>query len=178
MAEWTGEPHTCSLLLPTTHNLGKQSNAASGQTEPPKPWTVNCNLTLTVEVGVERWTCSREWDGGKELISQPHTNVGKATEDESRSRGQPNFPKELLTSNRDWEKHKGWGREWGNMSTSQNRIPELISGTESSIQKWIVPICWGRSWPNWAAAATWWKQQIWAPCRSWQSYLTSPHNSN
>jgi hypothetical protein len=76
------------------------------------------------------------------------------------------------------ERHKGWEREGSDKSTSQRShqhsaeirrstksdsvvgqqanfpkqckrwIPEQIFGTEGSIQNWISPPCWGKSWPN------------------------------
>jgi hypothetical protein len=46
------------------------------------------------------------------------------------------------------------GAEWQNNLPKQGRrwITELISGTEGSMQNLIAPPCWGRSWPNSAAA--------------------------
>jgi hypothetical protein len=115
---------------------------------------------------------SQRW--GNMCIKQERLRAGL------RPTSQP--PEKVLAPSRDQEKHKGWEKECRNKLTSQRRhqhsaeirtstkaksrvgmtdqppktgqewIPVLISGTEGSIQNWINPPCWGRSWRNKDAA--------------------------
>jgi hypothetical protein len=111
----------------------------------------NWNLTPTVEVGLEHWTCPRERGWGKEPNSQ-HQNLMvlmQIKQQRLRRSGadwQANLPEELQALHRDREKHKGWERGFSH-HPKQGRwwIPELISGTKGSIQKWIVPLSGGRA---------------------------------
>jgi hypothetical protein len=71
---------------------------------------MNCNLTLTVEVGVELNLPWRMGVGQEAELSVPNsqqTNMGKAIKPENRGGTTSNLPKDPLALSRGWERHKG-----------------------------------------------------------------------
>jgi hypothetical protein len=65
-----------------------------------------------------------------------------------------------LALSRGPERHKGWEQGSDNKPNSQigasGGSHSWSHGTEGSIQNWISPPCWGRSWPNKVAVKGQW----------------------
>jgi hypothetical protein len=126
-----------------------------------------------------------EQEQGKKPTSQRHCSqpaeIGRGIKSGNRSVVTSQAPKRAASTQQISGKIQrlrsrvGWqayllkqGRWW---------IPELISGTEGSIQNWIAHLTRRGAeqtglWLKGNPVATWLKQ-LWTPSTSWQSYLTS-----
>jgi hypothetical protein len=110
-------------------------------------------------MGVECWTCPGEWGVGQGAkLSAPNSqwNARKTAKAKSGGGATSHPPREATSTKQKLRKAprlRVWVGQQANLP-KQGRwwIAELIYGTEKSIQRWIAPPCWGRSWPNRASA--------------------------
>jgi hypothetical protein len=170
-------PYTLLRII-IQHSPWQTEPPPTSKTEKYKQQT---NLTPTVKVGVELCTCPGEWGetnnwtlsklmhekqqrlsaglGNKPTSMSCHqhsTEIWRGIKADSGS-GVTSQPPSRATSN----KHRLGKAQRVKVRVGQQAylpkqgmwwILELITGTQGNIQTWIAPSCWGRSWPNRAAA--------------------------
>jgi hypothetical protein len=182
---WT--PHTTHDSSPTSWENNPAQLLSRLNQPPGKLKNINNKLQSNADSRSGGGTLNLPWRMGVEQrtkLSAPNsqwTNVCKTAKAESRSGVTSQPPKAATTYQQKLGKAQRL-RAWVGQQTNLQKqgrwwIPELISQTEGSIQNWIAPPCWRRTWPNRVVAegqlsSCQVKRQFWSPCMNWQSYFT------
>jgi hypothetical protein len=162
-AEWTSEHHAPhSTSLPPPRKIILCSPWADWTPPPAKLKTMNTELQSNTDRrgggGILNLPQRTGMGQGAEFsaLNSHWTNVGKPSNAENgdratnqSSRGAVNTQLRSGKTQRLWV---GLGQQDNVPKQGRWWILELISGIEGSIQNWIAPPCWGRSWQNRTAA--------------------------